>query len=136
MIFESWLGCLAPVVVWVFVFLLVFFTFCLLLVSEVTLFCLSGGVGCSSSCVCIYYVYLLIKTFHSLKKNNNNNNNKKVNEFHISARLWWTYWDIHLNRAYFLFLFKASDGSCVFTVPHQVLTLDVVQSLLWRFIYI
>ena len=36
----------------------------------------------------------------------------------------------------FLFLFKASDGSCVFTVPHQVLTLDVVQSLLWRFIYI
>ena len=36
----------------------------------------------------------------------------------------------------FLFFFKASDGSCVFTVHHQVLTLDVVQSLLWRFIYI
>ena len=36
----------------------------------------------------------------------------------------------------FLFFFKASDGSCAFTAHHQVLTLDVGQSLLWRFIYI
>ena len=36
----------------------------------------------------------------------------------------------------FLFFFKASDGSCAFTVHHQVLTLDVVQSLLWLYIYI
>ena len=29
-----------------------------------------------------------------------------------------TYWDMHLDRAYFLSFFKASDGSCAFTVLH------------------
>ena len=29
-----------------------------------------------------------------------------------------TYWDMHLDKAYFLSFFKASDGSCAFTVLH------------------
>ena len=43
---------------------------------------------------------------------------KRVRQVFIFWSKGWTYWDLHLDRAYFLSFFKASDGSCAVTVLH------------------
>ena len=62
---------------------------------------------------------------------------KKMRQVFIFRSKGWTYWDMHLNRAYFFCFSSRHQMDHVHLLcTIKVLTLHVVQSLLWRFIYI